>query len=420
MNKLLIALIVSILVGLVFITWATADQFTILHEFAGGADDGKNPRGSLTVSDSTIYGMTYGGGNTDQGVVFKMTAGNPSSFTLLHKFAGGADDGKNPYGSLTLSGSTLYGMTFFGGNYAGTIFRMEADNPSSYTLLHEFLGGGDDGEMPRGDITISGDTLYGMTYSGGSASGGTIFKMGTDNPSSFTLLHEFGGGANDGKTPYGSLALSGSTLYGMTYNGGISDNGVIFTIDTDTPASFTLLHKFASGANDGKDPAGGLIISGSTLYGMTESGGDSLKGVLFSIDTDSPSSFTLLHEFAGNPDGQLPFSDLTLSNGTLYGMTYEGGSYTDGTIFEVAADDPSSFTILHNFASGANDGSYPWGSLALVDSTLYGMTYTGGDSNLGVIFSMGVDGGGEVPEPSTILLLLPLLGGLWWMRRRRG
>ena len=34
-----------------------------------------------------------------------------SGFAVLHGFAGGADDGKKPYGSLILSGSTLYGMT---------------------------------------------------------------------------------------------------------------------------------------------------------------------------------------------------------------------------------------------------------------------------------------------------------------------
>ncbi|NCO40959.1 MAG: hypothetical protein COZ06_27590 [Armatimonadetes bacterium CG_4_10_14_3_um_filter_66_18] len=35
---------------------------TLLHEFAGGASDGSGPRGDLTLSDSTLYGMTGQGG----------------------------------------------------------------------------------------------------------------------------------------------------------------------------------------------------------------------------------------------------------------------------------------------------------------------------------------------------------------------
>ena len=44
-------------------------------------------------------------------------------------------------------------------------------------------------------------------------------------------------------------------------------------------------------------------------------------------------------------------------------------------------------TLLHEFAGGGSDGSYPYGSLT--GPNLYGMTTFGGDSNLGVIFYTG-------------------------------
>jgi uncharacterized repeat protein (TIGR03803 family) len=49
-----------------------------------------------------------------------------------------------------------------------------------------------------------------------------------------TLLHEFAGGADDGRYPHGSLTLSGSTLYGMTSVGGDSDYGTVFALEIET------------------------------------------------------------------------------------------------------------------------------------------------------------------------------------------
>jgi len=69
-----------------------------------------------------------------------------------------------------------------------------------------------------------------MTPGGGDSDYGVIFSIGTDG-SAFTLLHEFAGGPDDGLLPRGSLTLSGSTLYGMTWRGGDSNNGVIFSME---------------------------------------------------------------------------------------------------------------------------------------------------------------------------------------------
>ena len=141
------------------------------------------------------------------------------------------------------------------------------------SVLHEFNGGTDDGENPYGDLAISGSTLYGMTYWGGDNGKGTIFKIGTSG-SDFTLLHEFAGGSEDGAFPVGSLVISGTTIYGITVNGGDSVwLGTIFKIETDG-SNFTLLHEFTGGADDGAKRIGKLVLSGATLYGMTDQGGD--------------------------------------------------------------------------------------------------------------------------------------------------
>ena len=71
------------------------------------------------------------------------------TYTVLHNFTGSIDDGYGPAGSLTLSGSTLYGMTYQGGSeYRGTVFKINSDG-TGYTNLHSFFVGSDYGANPR-------------------------------------------------------------------------------------------------------------------------------------------------------------------------------------------------------------------------------------------------------------------------------
>jgi uncharacterized repeat protein (TIGR03803 family) len=64
------------------------------------------------------------------------------------------------------------------------------------------------------------------------------------------------------------------------------------------------------------------------LYGTT-GGGTSSDGTLFSLTKDGRE--TVLHAFAG-ADGDEPLS-LIQSGGTLYGVTFTGGSSNNGTVF---------------------------------------------------------------------------------------
>ena len=319
----------------------------ILHNFTGSTSDGDVPNGSLTLSGSTLYGMTtYGGSNSSIGTLFSLNT-DGSGYSLLHIFSGSASDGKYPNGSLTLSGSKLYGMTIQGGTASnGVVFSMNT-NGSGFNLLHSFTVSASDGRGPWGSLTLSGSKLYGMTEGGGSSGNGAIFRMNTDG-SGYGLLHSFGGSPSDGANPYGSLTLSGSTLYGMTVGGGSSGPGAIFRMNTDG-SGYSLLHSFTGGFSDGPYPLGSLTLSGSTLYGMTTAGGSSGRGALFSIGTDG-SGFVLLESFTGAPtDGASPqYSDLTLSaNGsTLYGMTSAGGTPNKGVVFSRAVPEPGTFALL--------------------------------------------------------------------------
>ncbi len=385
----------------------------ILHNFTGGTSDGSSPQGSLTLSGSKLYGMTYQGGSGDYGTLFGMNA-DGTGYTTLHIF--NSQGGANPFGSLTLSGTKLYGMTAQGGiNLGGTIFSMNTDG-TGFNLLHSFTGGANDGSLPRGSLLLSGSKFYGMTYNGGINfnGGGTIFSMNTDG-TGFTLLHRFLGGASDGLHPNGSLALSGSKLYGMTQSGGSNDTGALFSISTDG-SGFGLLHSFTDGPNDGAGPNGSLTLSGSTIYGSTNAGGGEIPGIgagtIFRLNTDG-TGFSLLHTFvSGIDDGARPTA-LTLAGTTLYGMSTFGGNNL-GTLFSIGTNG-GGFRLLESFSGAPADGANPssFGALTLSGdaSTLYGLTAFGGTANKGVVFSKAV------PEPGTFVLFG--LGALLLSARRR-
>jgi uncharacterized repeat protein (TIGR03803 family) len=394
MKMLLRVGLIASLVALLSAGGAQA-QYANLHSFAGNPD-GATPYGSLTVSGTNLYGITYAGGSGD-GMIFEMNA-DGSGYTNLHTFVGAGGDGSTPYGSLTLSGTNLYGMTYYGGvNQQGVVFTINTDG-SGYTNLYEFGNIASDGHGTSplgGSLKLSGTNLYGMTLTGGLGLG-VVFRLNTDG-SGYTNLHEFGSISNDGGYPRGSLTLSGTNLYGMTYWGGNVGNGVVFALNTDG-SGYTNLYNFGSNPGDGLNPMyGDLMLSGTNLYGMTPSGGGgSAGGVVFTINTDG-SGYTNLYEFGSNPgDGANPFGSLTLSNSTLYGMAYGGGGSSKGVVFTINTDGLG-YTNLYNFGSNPGDGANPFGSLTLSGTNLYGMTSAGGTSNKGVVFVMAL---GVTPQPT--------------------
>ena len=78
--------------------------------------------------------------------------------------------------------------------------------------------------------------------------------------------------------PSAGLVLSGNTLYGTAFNGGSSGVGTVFAVNTNG-TGFKTLHSFTG--SSGAFPSAGLVLSGNTLYGTTEQGGSSGDGTVF-------------------------------------------------------------------------------------------------------------------------------------------
>ncbi len=372
---------------------APAAAYSVIHSHLSGPE---YPVASLILDGSgNLYGTTYVGGTSNMGTVFSVKM-DGTGFQLLHEFTGWTSDGIYPAASLILDGSgNLYGTTEYGGtSYVGTVFRVKTDG-TGFQLLHEFTGGASDGRDPRASLILDGSgNLCGTTLLGGTLGVGTIFSVKTDG-TGFQLLHTFVGGASDGSYPAASLILDGSgNLYGTTYYGGASNLGTVFSMKTDG-TGFHLLHTFTGGASDGRNPRASLILDGAgNLYGTTWGGGTSDAGTIFSVKTDG-TGFQLLHSFAGGAsDGNYPAASLILDgSGYLFGTTEQGGASNFGTVFGVKTDG-TGFQLLHSFAGGPSDGSYTFASLILDGSDLYGTTLQGGTSDAGTVFRVKKDGRG--------------------------
>jgi uncharacterized repeat protein (TIGR03803 family) len=196
----------------------------------------------------------------------------------------------------------------------------------------------------------------------------------------FSVLHNFTGPPDGANSAARLVEDTAGNFYGTTSQGGITGGacgsvgcGIVFKVDQ--AGNETVLHSFA-GRPDGATPLAGLVLDAvGNMYGTTSQGGTTNSGTVFKLDATGTE--TVLYSFTGSPDGAGPAADLVLdAAGNLLGTTSAGGISGRGTVFKLDATGKES--VQYSF-SGGLDGSTPMGGLVLdAEGNMYGTAFAGG------------------------------------------
>jgi uncharacterized repeat protein (TIGR03803 family) len=189
---------------------------------------------------------------------------------------------------------------------------------------------------PSWELDAAGN-LYG-TGGTPSDSNGLVFKIDTNQ--NVTTLYSFTGGADGGNPEDQSNLIfdAAGNLYGTTQSGGANGQGTVFELTPNTDGSWSEKVIYSFNHAKGYGPTAGLIMDAAgNLYGEAYQGGDGKDGVVFKLTPGKSGrwEYTPLRSFHG-PDGNGPSYGLAMDGaGNLYGTTWSGGSYGNGTVFEI-------------------------------------------------------------------------------------
>ena len=345
----------------------------------------------LALTGSTSFAQVtklYGMGSEGKGIFEYDHVAN--TIKTLSDFTTPPANGTGGYGSLVLApNGKLYGMTKFGGSTGkGVIFEIDVAT-GSYTRKFDF--GTTNGENPEGSLMLAKNgKLYGLTYEGGSSDKGVLFEY-VPGSTSITVLVNFTGAAN-GELPKGTMIqASNNKLYGTTWQGGSKDRGVIFEYDITTN---TLSVKYEFGVMGvGNNPNGELMEAfNGKLYGLMETGGSEGKGCIYEYDITN-STFTKVHQWGvtnqssgATAEGSKPKGGLRQGNDSLlYGCTSDGGitggGSAPGVLFTFNTSN-NTYTKKLTFDVNAI-GQQPNATLLLAkNGKFYGMAKSGQSSDI--------------------------------------
>jgi uncharacterized repeat protein (TIGR03803 family) len=286
-----------------------------------------------------------------------------------------------------------------------TVVATPSTQAQTFSVLHNFTGGGDGGVPVAGVTMDAAGNLYGTTYLGG-AGYGTVYQLRRTAPNwLFNILVSFDwtdGANSQARVVFGPEGF----LYGTTQYGGRYGGGVIFKlgrparpcITTLCPWTETVLYRFPGGLNGANPTLGDVIFDqAGNMYNTAGRYCPGCYGVGIVYEQMPPGSWqtqTILHSFSVS-DGQLPLGGVIFdSAGNLYGTTYGGGRSEFGTVYELTkAGSGWTESLLHTFTNGS-DGTYPIAGLISDQSgNLYGAAANSRNGG-GTVFELTPSDGG--------------------------
>ena len=350
---------------------------TTLASFAG-TSNGATPLAGLTFDAAgNLYGTTSAGGSANDGTVFELSGTTHQTLTTVTTFTG--PNGALPEAGLTVDvAGNLYGTTYVGGGTGvfGTAFELSGTTHQTLTRLAAFTLFGSN---PVSTLTAdAAGNLYGTTKLGGAGNAGTAFELSGTAHQTFTSLAAFN--TANGANPEAGLTLYAGNLYGTTFAGGANGVGTVFELAGPTFGTITTLATFNT--SDGAGPEAALSFDAAgNLYGTTYRGGFNGGGTVFELSGTNHQTLTTLASFAPPSDAGPGYGVLNAgvtvdAAGNLFGTTSAGGTYDDGTVFELSGTTHQTLTTLATF-NNLNGGGPRAGLTADAAGNLYGTTTAG-------------------------------------------
>lgn len=343
---------------------------------------------TITLLVGKIYYVAFSGGVNQLGKIGLINEFNDSSTTIKEFFP---PFGGMPHGRLLRHSSGLiYGTTQLGGsNGRGTLFKID---PTSFEfeVVHHFKS---EYYCCNGNLIENSDgDILGVVRSSSDDNSSHIFEFDVENKeltieysendqlierlcevftkevlanvnnyntgSSFLLTLDSAfnvkGRINQPSYLDGPWITGQDTtivLYGTSLGSLGSSNGRILNYDFAKKKINTLYNFENSRSIDGSYPTGALVqMSNRKLVGITQFGGITNSGVIYSINPDG-TEFAKLYDFTS--EHNTPIDGLTrITDSLFYGVIYENGSNfmnnnKGGAVYRYSLKD--GFSIVKNF-----------------------------------------------------------------------
>jgi uncharacterized repeat protein (TIGR03803 family) len=283
------------------------------------------PRSSLPSNLRTTLSSS---GNTlavgiAAALLYIATAGAEVTLTTLVHF-----DGTNGYmpGSSLVQGrdGNFYGMLCYGGWFdLGTAYRMSPDGKC--VILTTFNG--ENGGHPSSLLLGKDGSFYGTALEGGSTDNGSVFRMTPDG--AITTLATF----DDQITynPSGLIQGPDGTLYGKVSR--LDRNNYSFKLTLAGELTLPFTNRVPAGeaselleARDGNSYGTTFVDTGDGTSGLG-------LGMVYKVGPGGERTRLIVFNRANgaHPEGKL----VQGRDGSIYGITTEGGAFGRGTIFRL-------------------------------------------------------------------------------------
>src|SRR5215469_11195416 len=290
-------------------------HLTTLYTFVAPAN-GTNPTSLVEGNDGFLYGTTGAGGVNNQGVVFKLS--KTGTIQVLHSFCSlnNCADGNQPFNVVLGNNGDFYGCTTY--SFPGTLFRITSSG--SYTLLHTFQVSVD-GPQAIGMTLASDGNIYGDTV-GGFSLPTVLFRL--TKADQFTVVHSW----RYSQFPVSPLTQTSSGyLWGvLSHLQGVAGSGM-FKIELSA-AGYQEIPLF-------------YPFNGQVVRYMTQASDKNFWGVFGANILNFTQNGQLLQTIpVGGTSGSQPALLIQASNGTLVGLTNNGG-FDSGDAGEIFTVEPS-------------------------------------------------------------------------------